>query len=390
MVNGINSHCHSEDGDLELDEDLEVVRNEGDQVLHLNYRGLHSLPRKLTDQAESFSNLTRIYLKRNHLKILPEEISKLGGLVELYLHSNQLVKLPDGLCLLKNLESLDVSNNELSHLPIRIEKLQALEKLHVSNNKLKTLPRTLGKLKALKVLEVMNNELLHLPVEIEGCLGMTRLLVDRNKLQWLPQQLCRLEKLEEISACGNHLLCLPLDLGNMPSLKSVYVDNNPYLHAIPVSLESQEIGFNSCGSRNYSPNDFEQTYKHITIKHSDAQSKDVFLPREILFVGDRSCVTVASLIELAMQTVYRKHGNDIKRILMPYPLNTLCFPLTKCLFCKTPMYTLKYPIIFESPLQKETGPLYMGYGCNSACVRRTAITHKYRTVFPKIGFLYSV
>ncbi len=34
-----------------------------------------------------------------------------------------------------------------------------------------------------------------------------------------------------------------LDLGEMHSLRSVYVDNNPYLHALPVSLFSQEIGF---------------------------------------------------------------------------------------------------------------------------------------------------
>ena len=30
----------------------------------------------------------------------------------------------------------------------------------------------------------------------------------------------------------------------MKSLKYVYVDNNPYLHAVPVSVYNQELGFN--------------------------------------------------------------------------------------------------------------------------------------------------
>ena len=33
------------------------------------------------------------------------------------------------------------------------------------------------------------------------------------------------------------------DLGESKSLKSVYVDNNPYLHAMPLSIDHQEIGF---------------------------------------------------------------------------------------------------------------------------------------------------
>ena len=33
------------------------------------------------------------------------------------------------------------------------------------------------------------------------------------------------------------------DVGDMKSLKSLYVDDNPYLHALPVGLQSKEIGF---------------------------------------------------------------------------------------------------------------------------------------------------
>ena len=34
-----------------------------------------------------------------------------------------------------------------------------------------------------------------------------------------------------------------VEMGEMKSLKSVYVDNNPYLHAVPVGLDNQELGF---------------------------------------------------------------------------------------------------------------------------------------------------
>lgn len=56
------------EGELnDLDEDLDIVKKEGDQVLHLNYRGLDEMPKRLISEASEFQNITRIYMKRNKL-----------------------------------------------------------------------------------------------------------------------------------------------------------------------------------------------------------------------------------------------------------------------------------------------------------------------------------
>ena len=54
----------------DIDEDLDIVKVEGDQVLHLNYRGLLEVPGKLISEAHEFQHITRIYLKRNKLTTL--------------------------------------------------------------------------------------------------------------------------------------------------------------------------------------------------------------------------------------------------------------------------------------------------------------------------------
>ena len=66
----------SEESDQELDEDLQIVRDEHDQVLHLNYRGLTHLPDRLIQEASAFGSITRIYLKRNNIKTLVSAIIK--------------------------------------------------------------------------------------------------------------------------------------------------------------------------------------------------------------------------------------------------------------------------------------------------------------------------
>ena len=54
----------------DVDDDLDIVKAEGDQVVHLNYRGLLEMPKKLLDEAPGFQNVTRIYMKRNKLTTL--------------------------------------------------------------------------------------------------------------------------------------------------------------------------------------------------------------------------------------------------------------------------------------------------------------------------------
>lgn len=116
------------------------------------------------------------------------------------------------------------------------------------------------------------------------------------------------------------------DIGDMKSLKSVYVDNNPYLHAVPLSINYQEIGFNrytvatskyfiywknstlvcvhccSCGRENFEDQEFSEFIK-VTLKPGEGE-KVIYFPREFQVLKSDAGGSVPSLLELAMRATY--------------------------------------------------------------------------------------
>ncbi|XP_073917678.1 leucine-rich repeat-containing protein 28 isoform X5 [Castor canadensis] len=141
----------------ELCKTISVARLEKHKNLFLNYRNLHHFPLELLKD-EGLQHLERLYMKRNSLTTLPENLAqKLPNLVELYLHSNNIVVVPEAIGSLVKLQCLDLSDNALKIVCPEIGRLRALRHLRLANNQLQFLPPDLGRSRELQYVYVDNN-----------------------------------------------------------------------------------------------------------------------------------------------------------------------------------------------------------------------------------------
>ncbi|XP_047396333.1 leucine-rich repeat-containing protein 28 isoform X6 [Sciurus carolinensis] len=141
----------------ELCKTISVARLEKHKNLFLNYRNLHHFPLELLKD-EGLQYLERLYMKRNSLTTLPENLAqKLPNLVELYLHSNNIVVVPEAIGSLVKLQYLDLSDNALEIVCPEIGRLRALRHLRLANNQLQFLPPDLGRSRELQYVYVDNN-----------------------------------------------------------------------------------------------------------------------------------------------------------------------------------------------------------------------------------------
>ncbi|XP_006541193.1 leucine-rich repeat-containing protein 28 isoform X3 [Mus musculus] len=160
----------------EICKTISVARLEKHKNLFLNYRNLHHFPLELLKD-EGLQHLERLYMKRNSLTTLPENLAqKLPNLVELYLHSNNIVVVPEAIGSLVKLQCLDLSDNALEIVCPEIGGLRALRHLRLANNQLQFLPPDLGRSRELQYVYVDNNiQLKGLPSylynKVIGCNG---------------------------------------------------------------------------------------------------------------------------------------------------------------------------------------------------------------------------
>ncbi|XP_066210976.1 leucine-rich repeat-containing protein 28 isoform X1 [Saccopteryx leptura] len=358
----------------ELCKTISVARLEKHKNLFLNYKNLHHFPLELLKD-EGLQHLERLYMKRNSLTTLPENLAqKLPNLVELYLHSNNIVVVPEAIGSLVKLQCLDLSDNALEIVCPEIGRLRALRHLRLANNQLQSLPAEVGDLKELQTLDISTNRLLALPRTLHLCLSLQYLAADRNRLRCVPRHLCQLPSLNELSMAANRLAFLPLDLGRSRELQYVYVDNNTDLKGLPSYLYNKVIGCSGCGAR-------VQVSEAKLLSFSSGQLT-VFLPAEVKAIGmegDR----ILPLQELAMRSLHRachrplRDLNCLSPISLPRSLlELLLCPLGHCHRCSEPMFTIVYPKLFplrETPMaglhQGRTTVSFVAYCCSAQCLQ---------------------
>ncbi|XP_071075554.1 leucine-rich repeat-containing protein 28 isoform X2 [Desmodus rotundus] len=312
----------------ELCKTISVARLEKHKNLFLNYRNLHHFPLELLKD-EGLQYLERLYMKRNSLTTLPENLAqKLPNLVELYLHSNSIVVVPEEVGDLKELQTLDISTNRLLTLP---------ERLHL-------------------------------------CLSLQYLTVDRNRLRCVPRHLCQLPSLNELSMAGNHLAFLPLDLGRSRELQYVYVDNNIHLRGLPSYLYNKVIGCSGCGA--------PVQVSEVKLLSFSSGQLTVFLPAEVKAIGTEND-HILPLQELAMRSLHHTYHSFLKDLNFLSPislprslLELLQCPLGHCHRCSEPMFTIVYPKLFplrETPMaglhQGRTTVSFVAYCCSTRCLQ---------------------
>ncbi|XP_053810471.1 leucine-rich repeat-containing protein 28 isoform X1 [Vidua chalybeata] len=287
----------------ELCKTISEAKLERHKNLFLNYRNLHHFPLELLKD-EGLQYLERLYMKRNSLTTLPENLAqKLPNLVELYLHSNNIVVVPEAIGSLVKLQFLDLSDNALEIVCPEIGRLRSLRHLRLANNQLKYLPAEVGDLRELQTLDISTNRLMTLPERLHMCLSLQYLTADRNHLWSVPRHLCQLPSLNELSMAGNRLAFLPLDLGRSRELQYVYVDNNIHLKGLPSYLYNKVIGCSGCGS--------PIQVSEVKLLSFSSGQLTVFLPAEVKSIGTETD-HVLPLQELAMRTLYNTYYRFLK------------------------------------------------------------------------------
>ncbi|XP_023669837.1 leucine-rich repeat-containing protein 28 isoform X4 [Paramormyrops kingsleyae] len=307
----------------ELHETIFMAKQERHKNLFLNYRNLNIFPVELLKD-EGLQFLERLYMKRNSLTSLPENLAqKLPNLIELspgsiwmwpswmvlqtflwYLHSNNIVIIPEAIGNLAKLQSLDLSDNALQVVCPEIGRLRSLRHLRLANNRLKFLPP---------------------------------------------------------------------DLGRSRELQFVFVDNNIHLKGLPSYLYNKVIGCSGCGS----------SMQVLDAKLLSVSLGDVSipLPAEVKAIGSEAEL-VLPLEELAMRSLYSSFSLLLRKpdflppMALPRSLLELLYcPLGHCHRCSQAMFTIVYPKLF--PLREtalagvhgRTTVSFVAYCCSGQCMR---------------------
>ncbi|XP_058012304.1 leucine-rich repeat-containing protein 28 isoform X2 [Ahaetulla prasina] len=238
----------------ELCKTISEAKLERHKNLFLNYRNLHHFPLELLKD-EGLQYLERLYMKRNSLTTLPENLAqKLPNLVELYLHSNNIVIVPEAIGSLVKLQFLDLSDNALEIVCPEIGRLRSLRHLRLANNQLKYLPADLGRSRELQYVYVDNNAHLkglpsYLYNKVIGCNGCGS-PVQKSEVQLLSFSSGQLTVFlpAEVKLIGTELdRVLPLQETAMRTLYNIYCQSLKDLKFVtPISLPRSLLDLLHC------------------------------------------------------------------------------------------------------------------------------------------------
>jgi Leucine-rich repeat (LRR) protein len=113
-----------------------------------------------TNLQEALKNpdaVTKLVLRRQHLKSFPKEILQFKNLQYLDISKNSIAELPDSIDKLINLQYFACSKTGLQRLPKEIGRLTNLVYLNFNQNDLELLPPQIGNLEKLEILDLWSN-----------------------------------------------------------------------------------------------------------------------------------------------------------------------------------------------------------------------------------------
>jgi len=205
------------------------------EELYLKENLLEELPDRLHKSLPLLSNM---YLHRNNILRLPEDLGNMQSLTVLDLSKNHLKDVPESIKNLSALKTLDLSHNQLTELDENIFKISSIEYLVAVGNQIKSLPNSVSNLTNLFGLYLSRNLIGVIPERLADCINMHELYLDHNLLSHIPNMLTKLPNLSIISLSSNQLVSLPaLPFLSCPRL---IFEENPHLHHIPYMTGCQQ------------------------------------------------------------------------------------------------------------------------------------------------------
>jgi internalin A len=176
-----------------------------------------------------------VLARRNPLKALPLEITRLTQLRELDLGWNRLTVVPPGIVQLTSLTSLGLGGNQLTAVPPEIGQLTALKVLKLSYNQLTVVPPGIVQLTSLTELDLGGNQLKAVPPGIVQLTSLTELDLSYNRLTAVPPEIAQLANLQRLNLDKNQLTVVPPAIGQLTSLTELNLGDNQ-LTAVPPEI----------------------------------------------------------------------------------------------------------------------------------------------------------
>ncbi|MDW7695248.1 FG-GAP-like repeat-containing protein [Flammeovirgaceae bacterium SG7u.132] len=203
------------------------VVEEGGKVVEINLSN-RLLGGVISQAIGQLTGLTKIDLFNNNLQgEIPVELSFLQELTYLDLDDNDLEGgFPDGIELLTKLKTLWLSRNKLTSISDQIGSLSNLENLFLQENQIDSLPDELGTLSQLKVLNVSDNKLTYIPSSLSGLISLEKINLANNELEDVSADILQLTNLLYIDLSNNNLVDLPGDFNTLPNLQELKVHGN--------------------------------------------------------------------------------------------------------------------------------------------------------------------
>jgi len=222
--------------------------------LNLRYSHLTYLP----EEIGQFSELRKLDIDGNKIKLLPESIGRLKNIEEISMVDNNISKLPESFSNLTNLSSLKIQENKLKKFPLQLLELTSLKTLNLCSNKIKEWPRSLEcfnnltylsygdgiaaeipacffSLPSLESLVIYNANLKGIQQEIKNLRGLKSLELTLCRLTYFPIEICQLESLEKLSLNSNNIQEYPEEVTNLSKLKHLNIRSNN-LKSLPVNI----------------------------------------------------------------------------------------------------------------------------------------------------------
>ena len=196
---------------------------EGDRALLLSDKGLtdiQGISRLMVEEdgklvpVTSVANL-HVFLNKNQIEKMPEEITRLQNMVFLYCEYNRMSELPVAMGTMENLMGMYFTANRFTEIPSFIFQMTWLKKLQFSKNHLTELPPEIGNLTEIRHFNMSGNAIETIPDTIANMTLLRVCDLSDNRISVLPEVFGRVQIVNQLRVRNNPLSSLPMGFATM-------------------------------------------------------------------------------------------------------------------------------------------------------------------------------
>ena len=201
--------------------------------LNLNSNLLREISSQFLGQ---LSKLRELFLRKNFLTTIDQELTMLSSLILLDLSFNRLTRLPSSLANLQTLVELDLSHNNFAWLPEDLKNFTSLHYANLSFNQISRLGQLLTNMYNLVELHLGYNDLRIEVTELCQLKFLKELTFARchNASEFFPN-ICKLDSLEGLYITNCNLEIIPAYIAELENLRVLDVSSNR-LSCLPAQI----------------------------------------------------------------------------------------------------------------------------------------------------------